>query len=166
MDEVWTLLEREYDQVLELNNVILIELMQFMVSEEAKIEGQQFTELQRKWTQVVEDLREMNGLRCLDNSIIIQSVLSELTNKECLTCYIMSTFMVEEEGELQWEIGLIGTGCSVSTLTEPNRLVRCYSCGGGHREIMCTRGRSSAFGGRSPHPTKGIQPKPSITYKH
>ena len=48
MDEVWALLKREYGQVHELMSELVSELMQFVVSEEAKTKAQYFTELQRK----------------------------------------------------------------------------------------------------------------------
>ena len=81
MDEVWTLLEREYGQVHKLTNELVSQLMQFTVLKEAKTEAQQFTELQRKWTQVVKDLQEVEEIKCLNNPFIIQSISRKLPRR-------------------------------------------------------------------------------------
>ena len=52
--------------------------MQFTVSQEEKTESQQFTELQRKWMQVVEDIKEVDLIKYLDNPIVIQGIADKL----------------------------------------------------------------------------------------
>ena len=69
------------------SNELVSGLVRFMVSKEAKMVAQQFTELQRKWTQVVKDLKEVDSLKCLDNHIVIQSVMRKLPDKECRIQY-------------------------------------------------------------------------------
>ena len=82
MDKGRALLQQEYGQVYELNDKLITGLMRFPMSKEVKTEVQQITELQRKWTQVVEDLREVNRINCLDNPVVIQSILRKLPGKD------------------------------------------------------------------------------------
>ena len=83
MDKFWTLLETKFGQVHELTNDIVNELMQFTISNEVQTETQQFTELQRKLMQVVKDLKEVDGIKCFDKPVMIQTKSNKLLSKQC-----------------------------------------------------------------------------------
>ena len=78
--------------------------MQFTVLREANTETLQFPELQRKWTQVAKELKEVDGIKCLNNPIIIQSIFSKLPSKECGDQYIQKRRELWQDGKSKLEI--------------------------------------------------------------
>ena len=79
-------------------------LMWFTVSKEAKTEAQQFTELQRKLTQVVKDFKEVDHIKCLNNPVVIQHISNKLHIKECGDWYILKSLELCRDGKSEFEI--------------------------------------------------------------
>lgn len=90
--------------MLELTAELIERLMKFVIFRENKTEAHQFMELHRKWTQVVDDLREVDRMECLNNSLIIKFVSSKLSSEGCQLRCMEITIVFQDIGKSELEI--------------------------------------------------------------
>ena len=163
MDQVWTFLDDEFGQPMEISSELVDSLTNFKFSSGAKTEGQKFVELRRKWNEVYADLEEIDRVGVLDHEPTLNKICQRLPSQASQTKYvewkiewseqrfteleIMSKFMVKE-GQRQRALQRMGTkvGGSESSARESSarestareREWMCYRCGGkGHKQDTC-----------------------------
>ena len=90
--------------MLELTTEFIEGLMKFVTPREAKTEMQQFMELQRKRTEVIKDLREVDGIQCFNNTLVIKYVSSKLLSEGCLFRYAEKIISLQNMGKPEHNI--------------------------------------------------------------
>lgn len=143
-------------------------LINFTLSKAAKMEVQQFTELQRKWTQVMEDLIYVKYIQCLSSPIVIEVVLKNLSghesqmHHECLRrtqvqegkteMEVLQEFMVKEQEIQRYRIGAVSPDKSEDKS-------KYYYCGdSGHKKDKCPKGARGEKKTWTVNATTKIQP--------
>ena len=74
LHKIWVVLDREFENVSELIHEFTTGLLKFQYSLGARMEGQKFLDLQRKWKQAIVDLEEVGALASLNNLVIIEDI--------------------------------------------------------------------------------------------
>ena len=74
MNEVWSVLDEKFGQVLDNVSSLVRHLLAFTDSREAKTEALKFMELNRLWNEICADLRELNKLEALNHEPTIAAV--------------------------------------------------------------------------------------------
>ena len=74
MDEVWTVFDEEFGQVLDNVSGQVRRLLAFKVSKEAKTESEKFMELSCIWNEICADLRELDKLEALNHKPTVEAV--------------------------------------------------------------------------------------------
>ena len=155
MAEVWATLADEYGQPMELVNEAICGLTSLQYT--SKMEGEQFNELFRKWTEVLADLEEIGKTEVLNHEPTIWSVVRKLPSAVSRSKYvelrqemegqgseldIMTAFMTKERRrqkallKLESEVG--ETKKSSPKLDVKQR--RCYNCNeAGHLSQACPK---------------------------
>ena len=103
MDEVWTVLDEEFGQILDNVSSLVRRLLAFKVSKEAKTESQKFIELSRIWNEITADLQELDKLEALNHEPTISAVGGMLPSLASKNRYIVLRLKMLGEGydELQ-----------------------------------------------------------------
>ena len=83
---------------------MIIQLIWFKVSNEARMKAQSFIELQYAWVQEVEDLREIGKISYLDNALIVEVVSKKLPSRESRQHYLERRISIQNGGKTEFEI--------------------------------------------------------------